>query len=276
MITLIILLSIAAISLTTQAFKIRFNKRKFFYFDSGKHITIEVAGFSSTPAIKFAIDGSEREVTFHIGFFIGIYITFQRFIKDSWYPTEYHDGYGYLSADREIYIRFHDGSLWWSIWRDPHSWKSNDRLNSNINFGRLIAGKHTMSKNPDETLTMLLPFEEGNYKVSVVKYSRIDQWKRWGIKKRMVTYEVTPEFPVPHQGKGENSWDCGEDGTFSSSFPESWMVHSGFKIRNCYDAALNFWVSNMKDRKRYGHVNWIPKKINEADLKIITENIISD
>jgi hypothetical protein len=47
---------------------------------------------------------------------------------------------------------------------------------------------------------------------------RIATRKRWFTQ---VNYsaEVEPRTPIPYQGKGENSWDCGEDGLHSMMGP---------------------------------------------------------
>src|SRR5690606_38230523 len=48
----------------------------------------------------------------------------------------------------------------------------------------------------------------------------LDTWSRprW-FPKMVKRIEIEMGEPIPHQGKGENSWDCGVDGTYSYTAP---------------------------------------------------------
>ena len=56
------------------------------------------------------------------------------------------------------------------------------------------------------------------------------------------------QIPVP--GKGENSWDCGEDATFSLSCPSTTISEAiGEMVKSC-----------MRTRERYAGLDFKPEK----------------
>lgn len=68
---------------------------------------------------------------------------------------------------------------------------------------------------------------------------------------------------VPVPGKGENSWDCGEDGT------QSILFGVDTPIRTYVDAANAFQASVQKTRLRYGGKDWMPERYNELPVNVI-------
>ncbi|HMT02299.1 MAG TPA: hypothetical protein PKD00_03165 [Burkholderiales bacterium] len=257
--------------------KLKFNKRKFFYFgEEGKSISIEICGFNANPAISFYIDGKERDVTFHLGFIIGIYLTFTNFLPKSWYPQDKSETYGQLPGERELSIKFHHWYLWWCFWKDNTSWSNTDSKfrSGYIDFAQLIKGKHSCEWNIIEKEMHIISFIEGNYQVEVIKKNRIDKWQRW-FSSKSISYEVKAgyyvdnnwiECPIPIEGKGENSWDCDEDARYSLSMPAKNEEHD---IKNCKQAAMYFEYDIKKDRVRYGGNNWIPQAYRNNDILII-------
>jgi hypothetical protein len=75
--------------------------------------------------------------------------------------------------------------------------------------------------------------------------------------------KVLKEVPIAHEGKGESSWDCGENATYSCSMSSTKYQ----RLLSCTDAALEFWKSCMKDRIRYGGDNWIPQRFRRHKPK---------
>jgi hypothetical protein len=254
----------------------RFSKRKWWHFKNAtKSISLEIVGFNQNPSIYLRVDGHEREVKFHFSLFIGIWITFENFLPKSWYPTyESQFGNGTLGCEKEISIQFHNSALWWCFWKDDDysfhkSWRKGV-----FNFNDFFKGKHDCIWNELERKQFVLPFFEGNYNVEVVRKQRVDTWQRWFTKKS-ISFEVLAGYyengtfkakPIPVEGKGENSWDCDEDGTYSMSFAGQPYNKQN---KNCYDAALYFWNSMMQSRERYGHAKWTPKSFDKRTLETL-------
>lgn len=257
-----------------------FNKRKWWHFGKNyrKSITIEIAGWKSHPSIYFRADGGEGDITFHIALGFGIWITFAGFIPNKWYPR-YYSTYtkNKLPEERELSISIHGGCLWWDFWVSEN-WSSYTKNKTwrkgNIDFRRLIMGKHKCEWKEIERRQFMLPFLEGNYNVEVIKSYRFDIWQRWPMKKT-ISYEVIAGYyengefiakPVPVEGKGENSWDCDEDATYSCYFPGPPYRKEN---KTCFDAALYFWHSMMKSRERYGSAQWIPQAFKDKKIEFI-------
>lgn len=90
-----------------------------------------------------------------------------------------------------------------------------------------------------DRIACTVPMPEGQY-AAMAKVERAT-WKRprWFAKVRT---SVSLEIPkgIPHAGKGENSWDCGDDGLF------------GIGGDSVEDAIRRARESVLRDRKRYG------------------------
>lgn len=250
----------------------KFSTRKHWRFGQNrKCISIETSGFTVTPSIYLEVDGGEGDFCIHLGFFIGIWLTFTDFLPNSWYPQDKSATYGNLPGERTLSLKFHHWALWWCFWKDDDSWSRGDsRLRSgSFDFLRLIKGKHNCEFKELKKEMHVISMIEGNYSVEVIQQLRIDSWERWPTR-NMITYEVKAgyyeedkfiEVPIPVEGKGENSWDCDEDATFSSSFSGKHR-----KLNTCVDAAMYFEHSMKKDRIRRARPGWLPKRFNEVRI----------
>lgn len=215
---------------------------------------MEVAGFDCNPSIGIKVDGPDREVMFHLCLGLGLYVTLplpERFVPR--YESSYTPGTR-LPDEREVCVSFHDWSLWWSFWMKWGEWNSTDSRwrRGSFHLDDLLFGKHTCKFTPTDVERHLVSFVEGSYEVTVTRKIREDIWPRW-FTKRSVSYEVQAEpKPIPREGKGENSWDCGETYTSSSSFPAR-------DIKDCHGAAVYFEARMKEERRRYGGPRWKPK-----------------
>ena len=160
---------------------------------------------------------------------------------------------------RELSLSFHHYSMWWNIWRDDDSWSSDTPwyISGSIDFVRLLKGKDKVDKELESTIFDEIQMPEGKYmcKINHNKYTkRFSRW--WPEKWNRFEFEfgyndadgnwVTT--PVPHWGKGENSYDCGMDGTYSTSL--------GSGVKNIVEAKEKVVNSCMRDRERYGDVDF--------------------
>lgn len=249
-------------------------------------IRIETSFFNHWAFIRFSINGDSGNINFSFGCFLfTIYLTFHKFIPESWYPQKYSKyTKSMLPVKKVIELNLSiDHWFWylsWKCWIDDDSWDDvRDKWwrKFGINFHSLVVGKHDCTFEEIEREQFLLPFYEGNYNVEVIKKRRIDKWQRWFTKKS-ISYEVECgyyddeknwiPFAIPHEGKGENSWDCGEDGTYSSSFPADFRRSKIFAMKNCTDAVMFFFAEQMKTRIRYGGKQWMPRG-NKKELTFL-------
>lgn len=132
--------------------------------------------------------------------------------------TKRKDGW---SDERDIGVAFHDGILWVSIWEDPMCSNSNDPKwwKFHINVEDWIKGKCKYTEEIVETREILVPMPEKSYPATAIR--KIQRWSRprWKAEERMSVSINIPNGGIPHEGKGENSWDCGKDATHGMSCP---------------------------------------------------------
>lgn len=132
---------------------------------------------------------------------------------------------GYES--REISLSTMDGALLWNLWKDPDSWSSTDPwwkggiLNPvDILFGQMERTRH---RRLDRT-KFTIPMPEGDYPAVATLYRSEFTRPRWPFRfgplhMVLTVGEVEIADGVPFPGKGENSYDCGDDALYSWNGP---------------------------------------------------------
>jgi len=222
--------------------------------------------FSNFCNVSFTIAAPEHDgpsITLFIGipYLVTFWITHS--IPNSWcerilprYHSEYEvDGVNRVfdwPSSRKIEFSVHHNTFWWSIWEHPHGgsdgmgkplpkWRS-----GNLDFFDFILGRHIYKLDtltPEHPVMIWLP--EGGYpatlKVEKQTWKR-KRWPRWPLKTERVSRSINCEIGIPFPGKGENSWDCGEDGLYGT----------GFDTPNDTQACAKFAERVLDCRRRYG------------------------
>lgn len=88
---------------------------------------------------------------------------------------------------------------------------------------------------------VVIPMPEGCYRAQAKRETRT--WRRrwyWPLRRRVDVWLQIPGG-IPFAGKGENSWDCGDDGI--------WGIGGG----TVEDAIANAVGSALRSRRRHGH-----------------------
>lgn len=253
-------------------------RKTFFFSNANKSISFEVSR-QLHFGISLDVEGDEGHVTFHWWFLFSFWLIFEGFLPDKWYPLYYFstmDKDPIHAGHRTISLQIHNATLWWNFWTNDNEWNSSTPKwrRGCFHFVEFVTGKKDYTNTEIEYKDFLLPYYEGNYKVRVVRNNA-----KWTMRRRLFwfmdintdRYEVKTGYmnesnewvdvPVPHEGKGENSWDCDEDATSSITFGVG-----NKNIRSLSDAAIEFWRSTMMDRIRYGGTNWLPSKFKEKQL----------
>lgn len=161
--------------------------------------------------------------------------------------------------DKEISLSIHDWAIWLKIFGDKWNWSKRDPwwqrgINFNIIdfiFGRTKYEKRTI-KNYDN---LVVPMPEGSYPIKSLEIHE-DTWKRsrWPFPwHRCIRVSIDMDKGIPFPGKGENSWDCGEDASHGltclceSGTPEEAigkMVESVLNNRRRYGGSIMWQPSN--------------------------------
>lgn len=161
----------------------------------------------------------------------------------------------YINKSRETSLRFFDGAMWWHIWQDPDEWKSTDPIWRRGTFRPIdvIFGREKHSTYDIDTVIRVINMPESAYIANVRLF--ISSWKRprWFQAKTIQRADVSVDGGVPVPGKGENSWDCGEDAVYSLITPATSI-----------DEAVEKFVKSINNtRVKYGGENWVPEKAGQ-------------
>lgn len=151
----------------------------------------------------------------------------------------------WLPDRREFNVAFHDWTLRFTPWGRWGEWARRDPWwirGVSLDFRRLLLGDRVYHAEELALVPCHVPMAEGNYQ-AVAKVQRVTRgFQRWF---KRTGQEVTLNIPkgIPFAGKGENSWDCDDDGLF------------GIGGDSIDDAIRRAQEAVNRSRKRHGHAS---------------------
>jgi hypothetical protein len=226
-------------------------------------------GWRPAAAVALQLDHSESEVMLHLEWpFTALFVTvssrwlrpwLERILPGYWFDRDTYQHFDAPGPNRlkvcqetEIALKWHGGGLWWSLWHSTMEWSSRTPKWRNGHFDPTdwMFGRHVYSSEVLSTEAVEVPMPEKSYAGTVTL--TLDTWKRprWPLAR--TAYRATIDVPdgVPHPGKGENSWDCGDDATYSLTC----------QARTAEQAVGRLVESVLRSRRRYGGRNWRPRE----------------
>lgn len=134
----------------------------------------------------------------------------------------------------------------WGEWRSADPWWIRG---VSLDLRRLVLGERVYQAEELALVPCHVPMPEGNYP-AVAKVQRVTRgYTRW-FKRVGVEVDLSIPKGIPFAGKGENSWDCGDDGLF------------GLGGNSIDDAIKRAQESVNERRQRYGHAS--PEAVTAA------------
>lgn len=131
------------------------------------------------------------------------------------------------------------------------SWRSDDpwwMQGKTIAFWDILFGRMVYKTVEGEAKPIVIPMPEGCYNATATRYE--SEWKRprlpW-VSCRRVGFKVEIPGGIPFAGKGENSWDCGDDGLWGTN-PDAETIE---------EAIGSVVASVLRSRGRYGQASWL-------------------
>ncbi len=157
---------------------------------------------------------------------------------------------------RQIGWSWSDGRLHISLWEDPMQWSRSDPRwwSFSICPADILLGDSDYSTQDLRSERVIVAMPEGPYPCTVRIFESTWKRPRWHWPRKMIRADITPDTPIPVPGKGENSWDCGEDATWSMTCP----------AQTPEEAAAQLSQSILRDRDRYGGPHWRPAEMVSA------------
>lgn len=199
---------------------------------------------SRTFMLKFELGTHDEAFQFSLGCgLFTLYLAYDNYKLSNFIQHKTKRKKAKYGNGRVIGVAIHDGSIWIDLWNDPMEWSSEDPKwwTTTIHVIDILLGKPKYSRRVLESRDVDIPMPERSYKAKAQLC--LDSWSRsrW-FSKSIKTINVDLEEPIPFQGKGENSWDCGVDGTSSYSGP----------AKSIPDGVGNLVGSVLSTRIRYG------------------------
>lgn len=235
-------------------------------------------GLRSNFALGVQVHSEDQnEVVLRIGipWLVSLYVMHSvssRFTKRvlPWYQSNVDIGW---SLDRVLSISTFEKVVFISLWTHPMdsgygdhgrtsmpAWRN---LSFSINPADLLGRRRCKTEiiEPEHPVLILMP--EGDYAATLKVERRTWRrklWPWWPLKLVRTTRDITCPNGIPFSGKGENSWDCGEDGIYGT----------GFDARTDEDACALFASHALQNRTNRGDPRLWPESPRDRDDRIET------
>jgi len=223
------------------------------------------------PALKLKYQHGEAEdldasSRLTIGlFFITVCLSF--YLPDSWYfkrkcvATWDNGREFYIVRGREYGFYFYNWAFVWSWHNKINESSAKDPwwMRQYIHLDELIIGKlERLEDSLIEAENIWFKLGDKEFVMDSIKWERNRSFRRfipYSLFHR-TWYSVKMDIKKPPMvsGKGENSWDCGDDGTFGLSAPWRFDIIPNWTNRQeCIRLAIQYYVDGvLKDAFRYG------------------------
>lgn len=169
-------------------------------------------------ALTLDLNGVEHEVVLHFAVpLISIFLGLNPHWAWLWKKVD--------DKHRCFGVRIHGWALWWSFWEDEMCSSRDDPwwMRGCWHIDNFFLGKTNYEKveHPGK-LRIFIPLPEGEYLAEATYDTstwRRRHWPWWPLTRirHWTSVDVLQWGGLLHEGKGENSWDCGTDGTMGYS-----------------------------------------------------------
>ena len=214
---------------------------------------------SSNCGVSLAVDDDGPTLHAHIGVpFAALFWQLEHPIVRRLMPSRLVNSVGRLGEtfriydERELSLKVHSGSVWWSLWMSGNEWRRTDPKWRRGSFNPLtfLFGRHKYTSETIEERAVAVPLPEWAYAGSARLHR--DTWKRprlWWASKSLLRVTLDVEGGVPIPGKGENSYDCDDDAIYGSTVA----------ARTIEDGIGELVASALRTRRKYGGEGWVPR-----------------
>lgn len=173
------------------------------------------------------------------------------------------DGPGCESdAARSIGVSLMDGHLSWSLWSNPDHWVQGTPAwrDGGCELADCFLGQRSVEYEVLDHKTVWIPMVERAYQAIAVVKDHRTKWPLWPWAKvvRIVNIDMCDGEPIPIPGKGENSYDQGDDAMWGMSVAAPSI-----------EAAIGKVVTSiLETRRQRGWLEWEPPKPVETSVPV--------
>lgn len=224
---------------------------------------------SSGPSLKLKyqhgeVGDGESQICLGL-FFITLYLTFT--LPEKWYfkkrciaTWENPHREFYLTEGREYGFYFHDWAFVWSFHAKVMESSSKDPwwMHAYIHLDEILFGKwETLQDDMTQTENEFFSIGDKEFKMDSIKWNRRRRFRRFIpyslFHHTWYSVQMDIKDPPLHSGKGENSWDCGDDGSYGLSAPWTGTTPTWMNKNEITKQAIALYVDSVnKTAKRYG------------------------
>jgi len=184
-----------------------------------------VINLKQTFALSFSIGENDLpaiSLYFGLPFLFTLYLTLEskRFrplvptVRTKSYvrPGEYWD----MPITRRVGVKVFGGKIWFDLWSAEND-SSHNKKWQEFNFAPLdfIFGHSRYSRLNELSEETKIIMPEGRYPATITIYTAVWSRPRWPFARRVERVEVEIPGGIPIPGKGESSWDVGDDAIVS-------------------------------------------------------------
>ena len=196
-------------------------------------------------AFRYDRGDSSIRFSFSIPFILGFYFSYIGKFAPQW-----EKNLPYKDWSRELSLRYFNWTLYFNLWTNPDGYQRSWRRFSldflDILFGQTKCKKYLREGPYEDTFAM----PERKYDITVSVWEYVYTRRRlpfWSRAIRRIDLDCAEGIPFP--GKGENSWDLGDDFSYSMSCPSA----------SPENAKIIWRKSILRDRLKNGGENWSPQ-----------------
>ena len=242
------------------AFRDKWNRFRVFF--TGFHV--EIVFFEGSCGLSFKRDMDGGCFHFAIPLLISLYLAI-----DALRVRKYKE-----DCEKAIGLSIFDWGIWWEVWAPIMSWSRETprwRHGSWHPLDTLLGRVKHREIRTIEDKTLDVPMPEGNYPAHIM--IKDEGWKRprW-FETVIRRAHIDMLVPIPFSGKGENSWDCGVDGTYglcttAKDIPEAVgkLIADALKTRTKRDGYGNWKWPTYSTLEQYNEYKSKIKEENNAD-----------
>lgn len=196
-------------------------------------------GYGTSPRLGLSLDFGESGKSITLGFFcfLSVYLKLKANFLKGLVPQKRDFGLtmwpeGWLTINLQFW------------YQDSYDSGKQKGFNGYLRLRDFILGRSKCDVEVLENGFTEIVMPERRYDATYKIERRTWHYRRWPFfKPKKVGYEIEVEEGVPVMGKGENSWDCGMDYTYSIYSPKPTSVT---------EARKNFVMSILETRQRRG------------------------
>ncbi len=224
-------------------------------------------------AARLFMGGEDREIGIHLAAWFCVTLSvclpvfgWQGRLK-GWMPSETRETGFRLFWEPDVVHGLWDAMLTLYLWRDDMGTWYSDRRRQYQEWPwradgwvwhshpwRWVVGDTTYEQRDQREEPVTVEMPEGDYPAVFKSYRARWRRPRWFASPWLWRHEIEVVGGlVPFAGKGENSWDCDDDGVSGTTFAVSdtpWTAH---------EAARRFALDALKTRIARGGMRWAPR-----------------